>query len=157
MSKSDFAKGALSDTALDGEAASLIDRAVSSLDQKEVAGLDFKGAIDAHMKWKGRLNRYCAGTSSEALDAGVVAQDDQCVLGKWIYGEGLASYGGEQLFKELKAVHARFHASAGQIVAEVDKGNPALAQDLLNKGDYPKLSRDITHLLAQLFVRFKGR
>ncbi len=157
MSKTDFAKGALTDSALDGEAANLIDRAVSSLDEKEVAGLDFKGAIDAHMKWKGRLSRYVSGTSTEVLDAGVVSQDDQCVLGKWIYGAGQASYGGEQLFKDLKALHARFHMSAGQIIAEVDKGNSGRAQDLLNRGEYAKISRDINLLLAQLFVRFKGR
>ena len=157
MSKTDFAKGAMSDTALDDEAANLMDRAVSSLDQNEVVALDFKGAIDAHMKWKARLSRYVEGTSTESLDAGVVSQDDQCVLGKWIYGVGLASYGGEPLFKELKAVHARFHASAGQIVAEVHKGNAGRAQDMLNRGDYSKISRDITHLLAKLFVRFKGK
>ncbi len=157
MSKTDFAKGALSDSALDGEAANLIDRAVSSLDEKEVAGLDFKGAIDAHMKWKGRLSRYVAGNSAEVLDADVVSKDDQCVLGKWIYGVGLASYGGEQLFKELKSAHARFHLSAGQIITEVDKGNAERAQDMLNRGEYPKISRDISMLLAQLFVRFKGK
>ncbi len=50
------------------------------------------------MNWKGRLTRYVAGTSTEALDAGVVAQDDECVLGKWLCAAGLASYGGEQLF-----------------------------------------------------------
>lgn len=156
MSKTDFAKGSLSDSALDGEAADLIDRAVNSLDEKEVAGLDFKGAIEAHMKWKGRLSRYVAGTSTETLDAGVVSQDDKCMLGKWIYGVGLASYGGDQLFKELKVVHARFHASAGQIVTEADKGNSERAQDLLTRGEYSQNSRDTTRLLAQLFVRFKG-
>ncbi len=157
MSKTDIAKGALSESALDGEAADLMERAVNSLDEEEVSGLDFRSAIDAHMKWKGRLSRYVAGTSREVLDAGVVSQDDQCVLGKWLGGAGLASYGGEQLFKDLKAVHTRFHASAGQIVAEADKGNSELAQNLLNKGDYSKTSRDVSLLLAQLFVRYKGK
>ena len=59
-------------------------------------------------------------------------------------------------FKELKVVHARFHASAGQIVTEADKGNPERAQDLLTSGEYSQNSRDTTRLLAQLFVRFKG-
>ncbi len=52
-------------------------------------------------------------------------------------------------------MHARFHASAGQIVAEADKGNSELAQNLLNKSDDTKISRDVFLLLAQLLVRHK--
>ena len=54
-------------------------------------------------------------------------------------------------------MHARFHMSAGQIITEVDKGNADRAQDMLNRGEYSKISRDISLLLAQLFVRFKGK
>ncbi len=38
MSKTDIAKNALTDSALDGEAADLMQRAVNSLDEAEVTG-----------------------------------------------------------------------------------------------------------------------
>jgi hypothetical protein len=33
----------------------------------ELAGLNFKTAVDAHMKWKVRLESYIGGTSTEQL------------------------------------------------------------------------------------------
>ena len=40
----------------------------------EVAGLNFKTAVDAHMKWKVRLESYISGTSTEQLKVEVVSR-----------------------------------------------------------------------------------
>ena len=59
----------------------------------ELAGLNFKTAVDAHMKWKVRLESYIGGTSTEQLKVEVVSRDDQCPLGKWIYDKGGEKFG----------------------------------------------------------------
>ena len=48
----------------------------------ELAGLNFLTAIEAHIKWKGRLESYIDGTSDEDLKVEVICRDDQCPLGK---------------------------------------------------------------------------
>ncbi|MDR3395099.1 MAG: CZB domain-containing protein, partial [Parasulfuritortus sp.] len=48
-----------------------------------LAGLNFKTAIDAHMKWKVRLESCLSDDNKESLQVEVVSRDDQCVLGKW--------------------------------------------------------------------------
>ncbi len=49
---------------------------------------NFMNAIEAHVRWKVRLEAYINGTNEEELDADVVCRDDQCMLGQWIYGKG---------------------------------------------------------------------
>lgn len=48
----------------------------------ELAGLDFKTAIDAHMKWKVRLEAVIDGRSEETLEVAVVSCDNRCTLGQ---------------------------------------------------------------------------
>ena len=50
----------------------------------ELAGLDFKTAIDAHMKWKVRLEAVIDGRSEETLEVAVVSCDNRCTLGQWL-------------------------------------------------------------------------
>lgn len=126
-------------------------------EMEEVVGLNFKTAIEVHVKWKGRLSNYIVGKSQEPLDAKKVCRDDECVLGKWIYGIGGVSYSGSKLFEELKVVHARFHTCAGQVITEVDHGNKEGAVSLLNGGDYIQASQKVTNLLAQLYMQSRQR
>lgn len=122
-------------------------------DVVEIAGLDFRTAIDAHMKWKKRLEEYIGGTSTETLRVEIVSRDDQCVLGKWIHGEGGHRYERLDLFKELREVHASFHSCAGCVITEVDQGNAEKAAEMLNHGDYAKVSARVKMLLARLYVQ----
>ena len=118
----------------------------------EVAGLNFKSAVDAHMKWKMRLDAYINGSSSENLDAGVVCRDDQCPLGKWIYGRGGGEFGYSETFFDMKAHHAHFHRCAGDIVLAAQAGDKGKARQLLHHGDYVHASERVKKLLARLFV-----
>ena len=59
----------------------------------ELAGLNFMTAIEAHIKWKSRLESYIQGTSTEDLKVEVICRDDQCPLGKWIYSAGGERFG----------------------------------------------------------------
>ena len=49
--------------------------------------MNFLEMISAHVRWKQRLSTYIQD-KSEPLDPTIIGRDDQCRLGKWIYGEG---------------------------------------------------------------------
>ncbi|OOZ40338.1 hypothetical protein BOW53_08170 [Solemya pervernicosa gill symbiont] len=115
--------------------------------------LNFLEAIEAHVRWKIRLEAYIAGTSEEQLNAEVICKDDQCVLGKWIYGPGGVKYGELHKFVDLKDTHTHFHTSAGNVVRLVDGGDVDGARELLCKGEYAKLSHRIKAKLARLSLQ----
>lgn len=118
----------------------------------ELAGLNFKTAVDAHMKWKVRLESYIAGTSTEQLKVEVVSRDDQCPLGKWIYDKGGEKFGFSETFFDVKAHHAHFHRCAGSVLSAAQAGDTETALRLLRGGDYVKASERVKMLLARMFV-----
>jgi hypothetical protein len=118
----------------------------------EVGGLNFKSAVDAHMKWKIRLEAYINGTSDEELQVDVICRDDRCPLGKWIYGRGSAEFGYSETFFDMKAHHAHFHRCAGDVLAAAQAGEKKQALQLLHSGDYVRASERVKKLLARLFV-----
>lgn len=118
----------------------------------ELAGLNFKTAIDAHMKWKMRLDNYIKGSSTEQLVVDTVCRDDQCPLGKWIHDKGGEKFGYSETFFDMKAHHAHFHRCAGGVLAAAQAGDTATALKLLNGGDYVKASERVKMLLARMFV-----
>jgi hypothetical protein len=135
-----------------GEAASAAP--LSNMEDKgaEVGGLNFKSAVDAHMKWKIRLDAYINGTSKEDLKVDVVCRDDECPLGKWIYSRGGGEFGYSETFYDMKAHHANFHRCAGDVLAAAQAGETQQALRLLHHGDYVRASERVKKLLAKLFV-----
>ena len=122
----------------------------------ELAGLNFMTAIEAHTKWKGRLESYIDGTSDEDLKVEVICRDDQCPLGKWIYGTGGERFGTIETFGEMKGQHALFHQCAGRIVETAQAGKKDEARRLLQYGDYVRASEQVKRLLAKLYVRLNA-
>lgn len=118
----------------------------------ELAGLNFKTAIDAHMKWKVRLESYINGTSDEDLKVEVICRDDQCPLGKWIYDKGGEQFGYSETFFDVKAQHTHFHRCAGAVLDTAQKGDKEAALKLLRGGDYVRTSERIKMLLARMFI-----
>ena len=122
----------------------------------EVAGLNFMTAIEAHIKWKSRLETYIQGTSQEDLKVEVVCRDDQCPLGKWIYSTGGERFGTIDTFGEMKGQHALFHQCAGRILESAQAGKKEEAMRLLQYGDYVRASEQVKRLLAKLYVRLNA-
>lgn len=122
----------------------------------EVAGLNFMTAIEAHIKWKSRLENYIQGTSSEDLKVETVCRDDQCPLGKWIYSTGGQRFGTIDTFGEMKGQHALFHQCAGRILETAQAGKKDEAMRLLQYGDYVRASEQVKRLLAKLYVRLNA-
>jgi len=111
--------------------------------------INIMDAINAHIKWKIRLDTYVAGTSEEKLDPKVVCRDDQCVLGKWIHGPAQKHFQDDDGLKTLREDHADFHVIAGKIVHSVQTNDIATAQSLL-KGVYMNASRKVVRDLTEL-------
>lgn len=132
--------------------AAAVDSAVSSMESKEIEGLNFATAVEAHNKWRVRLAAVIDGTSTEKLEPGVVSQDNQCVLGKWVHGGGAQKFGHEATFHQLRDTHAEFHAQAGRVLALAQGGQAAEARKQLENGDYLVLSHRIRAQLASLYV-----
>jgi hypothetical protein len=118
----------------------------------EVGGLNFKSAVDAHMKWKVRLESYINRTSEEDLKVEAVSCDNKCPLGKWIYSEGGERFGYSETFFEMKVHHANFHRCAGGVLEAAQTGETDKARRLLQHGDYVRASERVKQLLARLFV-----
>lgn len=117
---------------------------------------NFMSAIEAHVRWKIRLEAYINGTSEEHLDAEVVCRDDQCALGKWIYGAGGNKYGSNPMFGVLKQTHMNFHKSAGEIIRTVDAGDAKQALTMLNSGEYARHSHRVKSDLARLSIELEA-
>lgn len=123
----------------------------------EIAGLNFMTAIDAHMRWKTRLENYIQAISEEDLKVEVVSRDDQCQLGRWIHGPGGERYAEIDVFDDMKRAHAEFHRCAGTVLAETQAGRRKEALALLVRGDYVRASERVKMLLAKLFVLLDER
>ena len=107
-------------------------------------------AINAHILWKIRLEDYLNGTSEEKLDPESICRDDQCELGKWIYGPALKHFhDADEGFKTLRDDHAQFHTIAGYVVLSVQANDRAAAQVLM-KGGYMNISHKVVHDLTEL-------
>jgi hypothetical protein len=111
--------------------------------------MDFDDAIAAHTKWKVRLRTFLGG-NGEPLDPATVARDNQCDLGKWIYGEG-ARYASLPAYEQLKTAHAKFHRCASQVVSAAKQGRAAEAQAMLEAGgEFGRLSSDTVTAIMQM-------
>lgn len=106
-------------------------------------------AINAHIRWKIRLEKYLNGTSEEQLDPQIICRDDQCVLGKWIHGPALKHFQDDDGFIKLRDDHAQFHVVAGMVVTNAQSNNKTAAEALM-KTEYMNASRKVVNDLTEL-------
>jgi methyl-accepting chemotaxis protein len=104
-------------------------------------------AIMAHSAWKGRLRKAVDG--GELPDATSVRADNQCDLGKWIYGDG-KSHQSLPEFQELKSQHAHFHKAAADVVEMIKKGDKAKAHADLESGVFAGVSVKVVNAITNL-------
>jgi hypothetical protein len=111
--------------------------------------LDVLDAINAHVHWKMRLEKYINGTSEEKLDPKMICLDNQCKLGKWIHSTAVEHFHDDESLTDLREEHTKFHVFASRIVENVQAGNKTAAQDLMD-GDYKYTSRKVVFALTEL-------
>jgi len=111
--------------------------------------IDLAQAVEAHLRWKLRLQNYIEGKSDEKLDPMVICRDDQCTLGKWIHGPATDYFHDAEPFHELRADHAQFHFVAGNIVKSIQENDRAAAEKLFH-GEYAQVSHKVMVALTEL-------
>ncbi len=99
--------------------------------EENFEGLNMKEVIDAHLGWKGRLERVLDGSSTEQLDPEVIGRNDQCALGTWI-GSSAQQFGKTHEYHELVKAHDKFHQAAAKVILEHKDGNAKRAADILS-------------------------
>lgn len=117
--------------------------------------MNFTEVIMAHIAWKQRLLKYIGGDRSENLDPAIVSLDNQCVLGKWIYGEGCQYHDLEE-YSKVRSAHASFHALAAQVIRLCDTGGLNEARHLLDH-EYSQTSESVKRWLARLAVNMRDK
>lgn len=120
-------------------------------DTEELNGLNFKTALEAHLKWKVRLMSVIDGTSTEVIDPNTVSRDDQCVLGKWLYGEGGKQFKEQAGFQNVVAAHAHFHRCAGHALEMALDGKNQEAAAEVTGGAFAKASLEVSRHLMRLW------
>ena len=94
--------------------------------------MDPNQAIQKHAEWKLRFQQ--AVSANEPLDARIIAKDNQCELGKWLYGEAQALYRRRKAHAHCLAHHAAFHVEAGKIAAVLNAQCRNEAEHMLTNG-----------------------
>ncbi|GEM81978.1 CZB domain-containing protein [Meiothermus hypogaeus] len=118
--------------------------------EQHFLGLDVQAVINAHLAWRKRLEDCILGRSNEELDIGVIMQDNQCLLGQWLYGQAARStLALHPEFATLREAHRSFHLYAARVVQTLRMRGVEAAQAML-EADFDRLSKDIVFNLAAL-------
>ncbi|WP_079417594.1 CZB domain-containing protein [Thiomonas intermedia] len=119
--------------------------------------LNFFSATNAHKAWKKRLHD-CVSGSGNTLDPAVIALDNRCDLGKWLYGirdsRPALSTDTSQLFTRLFDEHAAFHrVAAGVVQQAMTHQQKEALQQLQAGGDYARISNQVIGTLGELYLK----
>lgn len=119
--------------------------------EKNIKPFDFKSAKQAHIDWKMKLTNYLQNPDG-SLDHKKVCLDNECSLGKWIYGDGLGYRDfNPNVFDSLKESHTEFHIVAGKIIEYINQQKIKDAERLLSPtGKYIQASEKTVALIENI-------
>jgi len=105
-------------------------------------------AINAHSAWTTRLK---AAIGSKKLDVPVstVRTDNQCMFGKWLYGEQLSADDKQtENYRNAQRLHAQFHEAAATVAQFAIAGQREAAENAMGPAsDYARVSSALTAAL----------
>jgi hypothetical protein len=111
--------------------------------------MNFDDAINAHVAWKTKLRAYI-GKPDGSLDPAAVGADNNCALGKWLYGEGKA-HAATAEHKALVAEHAKFHKAAAQIIVKAKSGKNVTEEVALgSSSEFAGASAKVISLIMEM-------
>jgi methyl-accepting chemotaxis protein len=113
--------------------------------------LDFARVRMAHRSWRLKLRAFLDGT--ENIDLLKLASHQTCELGKWIYGEGMATYTRLPAFQELEKKHKDMHASVKQVVELKHAGRLQEAEEAFTRVAHA--GEEVVALLTQVEAQVK--
>ena len=112
-------------------------------------------AIAAHAKWKFRL-REAIKTGQSEWSAETVRPDDQCEFGRWLNSLPLSDRMSAE-WREAKALHARFHVAAADVLKSALAGHQAEADTAMAPGGaFADVSMKLVRLLSDWKKRHAG-
>lgn len=94
-------------------------------------GAVFLKARDAHRAWLGRLRQVLDGRKTMTLEE--AGSHRLCLLGQWIYSEGLKDYGDLVEVHSLEKVHEQFHHLVREVVTLKHANEQAKAEQKLHE------------------------
>lgn len=106
--------------------------------------LDVNTARLAHLRWELALEASVDGGGGHAPLQG----HEDCELGHWIYGTGLARYGKHNSVWQLKSSHKKFHHLAEETAVALAAGTQERARETM--ASVRRLSGEILYLLTSL-------
>ncbi len=124
--------------------------------EAEAAGLNFHSAIVSHQNWKVRFRAMIDSGVTEALNPDVIAEDNQCAVGKWIYGSAKEQFGTHPLWEKLRGDHAFFHICASRVLVMIIRGEKQKALQEIEHGTYARASNDVIMDLAMFYKVIKA-
>ena len=116
------------------------------------SGFDFAGAKTAHNAWKMKLRAVLDGELAMNESEAVSPRD--CKLGKWLYSDGLQSYGHMAAAQELETVHAQMHGCVRQVLKSVNSGDRTTAITAFQ--GVCRMSENVIGLLTKMEEQVKG-
>ncbi len=105
-------------------------------------------AIAAHGQWKLRL-KTAIETGSLDFTVDTIRSDDQCVFGKWLYGDTITpEIKASPHYSRVKTLHARFHQEAAKVAEAVLAGRKTEAETSMGiTGDFTRASTELTRAM----------
>jgi hypothetical protein len=110
--------------------------------------MDIRPPLRAHAEWLAQLREYVYGAG--APDLHVLVRDDQCELGRWIYGDAVV-FRHLPEYEAARQAHAFFHAEAAQVVRLMQAGRRHEAALAIERGG-PLQNRSATMIRAFLWL-----
>ncbi len=104
-------------------------------------------AIGAHGLWKTRLQQAIQTGASE-FQVSAVRLDNQCPFGKWLYGGIEPSTRSSSHYEKVRALHARFHVEAANVLGLALGDKKAEATAAMSAGSpYAHVSAELTRAM----------
>ncbi|MEJ8840341.1 CZB domain-containing protein [Ramlibacter sp. AN1133] len=111
--------------------------------------MDLDHAVDKHAEWKVKFRAAIA--RHETMDAGTIAKDNCCDLGKWLYGEGKSRWSALPAYRSCVAKHTEFHLAAARVAQAINAKKYAEAEKMLEgNAPYSAVSRDVVTAILRL-------
>jgi Chemoreceptor zinc-binding domain len=115
-----------------------------------------EAALKAHSEWFVRL-RMAVEERSSKFDPDMVAKDNQCEFGKWLYHDFPKEWQGLPIFKEIMDIHKQFHIEAGRILRLALASKKEEALTALGVGSViRKVSAELVGKLYKLKAMYAG-
>jgi len=115
--------------------------------QSHADDVDFDAIINAHQAWKQKLRSAIGGGEERKLNPNEVCKDNQCALGKWLYGAG-KKYEQTPNYEPLRHTHAEFHVCAADILRLAQQGDKDGANAMLVGEFFDLSNRTVQHIVT---------